>query len=78
MSERKWQFIPRNRAMSVLYLVAGVLLVVSDVAQLRDGVSILPIVSAVLALALICLACLGLVRSTSASSSSSSSTVRRR
>ncbi|MFR0357544.1 hypothetical protein [Streptomyces sediminimaris] len=72
MSERRWQFVPRTRALSVLYLVAGVLLVVGAGIQLTHGVAVLTVVSAVLALALICLAGVGLVRP------GSGSAVRRR
>ncbi|MFE1795925.1 MULTISPECIES: hypothetical protein [unclassified Streptomyces] len=62
MSERTWRIIPTSRPLSALYLLAGVLLLVSAVIQLRDDVAVLPLVSGLAALALVAVAVVGLAR----------------
>ncbi|MBQ0854724.1 hypothetical protein J8N05_41930 [Streptomyces sp. BH-SS-21] len=62
MSERTWRMIPTSRPLSALYLLAGVLLLVSAVSQLRDGMAVLPLFSGLAALALVAGAVVGLAR----------------
>ncbi|MEW2569141.1 hypothetical protein [Streptomyces sp. NPDC047070] len=62
MSERTWRMIPTSRPLSALYLLAGVLLLVSAVIQLRDGMAVLPLFSGLAALALVAVAVVGLAR----------------
>ncbi|MDI9832578.1 MULTISPECIES: hypothetical protein [unclassified Streptomyces] len=62
VNDHKWNFVPKSRPLSVLYLLAGTLLIVSAAWQFADGVALLPAISAVSALALIAMAVLGLVK----------------
>ncbi|WP_405466933.1 hypothetical protein OG783_31740 [Streptomyces jietaisiensis] len=62
MRDHPWRIVPASRGMSVLYLLAGVLMAVNAVWQLRTGVGVLPVVSALAALALVVTAVVGLAR----------------
>ncbi|MFD6288818.1 hypothetical protein [Streptomyces sp. NPDC060205] len=65
MSDRTWRIVPTSRAMSALYLLAGVLLTVNAAMQLRSDVAVLPVLSGLAALALVATAIAGLVRHSS-------------
>ena len=61
--ETRWRFIPKSAAACLLSLLAGVLVLGSVIWQMTDAgdVATLPLVAAVLAVALIALAVVGLV-----------------
>ena len=64
MSNRtRWHFIPETRTTSVLFLLAGLLLLVSAIWQLQGsaGTPVLLVISAVLAVALIATSLIGLL-----------------
>jgi len=65
MSDRTWQIIPTSRVFSALYLIVGVILAVNAAVQLKDGVTVLPLISGLAALALVAVAAIGLTRPTS-------------
>jgi hypothetical protein len=61
--ESRWHFVPKSVGACLLSLVAGVLVLGSVIWQLTDAgkVAVLPLIAAVLAVALIVLAVVGLV-----------------
>ncbi|MCX4238753.1 hypothetical protein ACH4Y0_41215 [Streptomyces sp. NPDC020707] len=65
MSERTWRMIPRNRPLSFLYLLAGVLLAFNSVNQLKNDMAVLPLISGLAAVGLIAVAVVGLARPSS-------------
>ncbi|MGC5561842.1 hypothetical protein ACPYPG_03225 [Streptomyces sp. FR-108] len=67
MRERTWRMIPRNRPLSFLYLLAGVLLAFNSVNQLKDGMAVLPLISGLAAVGLVAVAVVGLARPSSPS-----------
>jgi hypothetical protein len=62
MSERTWRIIPTSRLLSVLYLLGGVLLAFNAANQLKNDMTVLPLISGLAALALVAVAVMGLAR----------------
>jgi len=60
----RWNVVPRSAVASVLSLVAGLLILGSTVWQMADAgrVAVIPLIAAVLAVALVVVAVVGLVR----------------